>query len=322
MQWEIFVPGSLGPWTEVSIAASGEGYEVEEVSVLVDGESTPADVSTDGPSVSASTGEQAPVGGWLSFLYKASRLTDAKEFTTDAILTITTPDQVKLVRRAVLTYEFSSTITIPDDAPGISSSSSGASSAPSSSSSSGADESTTTIWGTSVVSTTIHGTVTEYTTYCPISTETHSKSTVTVSVESCPGVTVCHVGTSTAPGGEEHTFTYTESIATITKCPGGCEAKETTSIPGAPVTTITLGHGSQGPVTTGGAAHTTTNAEGSTVVVVYKTSATSPGSGAAPSLSTVEGGSSAPPGVTTFQGAANKLASGLGLLLPAFVFLF
>ncbi|MDI6034850.1 hypothetical protein QLS91_17400, partial [Flavobacterium sp. LB2P84] len=322
LQWEIFVPGSLGPWTQVSIAVSGQDYTVESVDVLVDGEGTQADVATDGPSISASSGEQAPIGSYLSFLYRASRNSNARQFTTDAILTITTPDAVKLVRRAVITYEFSSTITVPDDASSLSSSSVTSGTTVPTSSGSTSEEVTTTIWGTSVVTTTKEGTVTSYTTYCPIATETCVLSTVTVSVESCPGVTKCHVGTTTAPGGGEHTFTYTESVVTITKGPGhGPGGEETTKVPGAPVTTITLG-GESGKPTTGGAVKTSTNEEGSTVVVVYETSKVHGGEGSTGAPTGAPTGGSTTPAISTFEAAGHKLASGLGLLLPAFVFLF
>lgn len=300
LQWEIFVPGSLGPWTEVSVAAEGDDFTIQEITVLTGDSPAEADINNGGSSFTAATGEQAEDGEYLSFRYVASRNTNARQFTTNAILSVTTPDGRRLVRKAVVTYEFTSTITIPDEASSITSGSGSATAT-----STGSE---TTYWGTSVVTETISGIVTSYTTYCPISTATKDERSTTVVT-----ITSCTAGHPCSEGGEGYT-TYTE---TITKSKGEGEGEGTTEIPGAPVTTITLGgeEGGEGTVT-GGAVETKTNAEGSTVVIVYST-------GTVPAVSTSssgEGESSA--SVTTFEGVGNKLATGAGLLLPALVFLF
>lgn len=300
LQWEIFVPGSLGPWTEVSVAAEGQDFTIQEVTVLVGNSPAEANIANGGSSFTAGTGEQAEDGEYLSFRYVASRNTNARQFTTNAILSITTPDDRKLIKRAVVTYDFTSTITIPDEASSITSGSDSATAT--------STDSETTIWGTSVVTETISGVVTSYTTYCPISTVTDDqRSTTVVTITSCTADHPC------SEGGEG----YTTVTKTIIKNPG--EGEGTTVSATLPIATLTLGgdEGSEGPVT-GGGVITTTNAEGTTVVIVYKTSTT--GEGEASTTGGGEGETSA--SVTTFEGVGNKLATGAGLLLPALVFLF
>lgn len=105
LRWKISVPVSLGPWTSVDIETSGEGYDLDTVSV------NGVDVTTDAYLNGASLGYtyyQNASSEQLEIVYTGGRKTSNTLLSSNVRLFVTRPDK----KRDSLIFELSYTIDV------------------------------------------------------------------------------------------------------------------------------------------------------------------------------------------------------------------
>lgn len=111
--WDLHIPGSIGPWTSIEITGTNGDSDYRFVSgeFLVDGKDAGGSVTLTDASYDALYEEPIDETSELIFSLSA-QATGPAPYIYDAHITITTPDErrVRILKRAVIDYDFSNTL--------------------------------------------------------------------------------------------------------------------------------------------------------------------------------------------------------------------
>lgn len=189
LQWTVNIPASIGPFNAFSYEGTGEGYTI--TNVKLNGRDLTSESGINGAGFSLDTTDINGRSESLTLVYTAIRFDSTTLFSSDGTLAITRPNR----KREVLIYELSYTI---DTALGYAVTNSDVEETSSVATSTDVTSvlSTTVVTATScsmgicmeapittgvtVATSTVHGTVTSFTTYCPLSTESFTDSTTPI----------------------------------------------------------------------------------------------------------------------------------------------
>lgn len=111
--WDLHIPGSIGTWTSIEITGTngGSAYRFVSGEFLVDGKAAGGSVILTDASYDALYEEPIDETSELIFSLSA-QATGPAPYIYDAHITITTPDErrVRILKRAVIDYDFSNTL--------------------------------------------------------------------------------------------------------------------------------------------------------------------------------------------------------------------
>lgn len=111
--WDLHIPGSIGTWTSIEITGTngGSAYTFVSGEFLVDGKVVGGSVTLTDVSYDARYEEPIDETSELIFSLSA-QATGPAPYIYDAHITVTTPDErrVRILKRAVIDYDFSNTL--------------------------------------------------------------------------------------------------------------------------------------------------------------------------------------------------------------------